>query len=179
VLLSALYTAVQRILQLLLLLFRSTPSKELEIIVLRHELAVLRRHVLRPVFQAADRVFRSAASRLLARANWSAFMVTPATLLRWHRHRGEALDLYASTGSTTRRAGGSSVDRAVCPGESRWGYQRIVGELKGLGVRVSTTTVKKILRVEGLGPTAETARAFMARIPYASRKHPRGGFLHG
>ena len=83
--LSALYVALQGVLQLLFLRFRSTASKDLEIVVLRHQLAVLRRHVRQPAFRAADRMFLSAASRLLPRINWSAFVVTPATLLRWHR----------------------------------------------------------------------------------------------
>ena len=83
--LSVLYVTLQRVLQLLFLRFRSMPSKDLEIVVLRHQVAVLRRHVRRPAFRAADRVFLSAASRLLPRVNWSAFVVTPATLLRWHR----------------------------------------------------------------------------------------------
>ena len=65
--LSALYVALQRALQLLLLRFRSTASKDLEIVVLRHQLAVLRRQVRQPAFRAADRVFLSAASRLLPR----------------------------------------------------------------------------------------------------------------
>jgi putative transposase len=82
VVLFVVYVAVQRVLELLLLRFRSSASKDLEIIVLRHQLAVLRRHVRRPAFRAADRVFLSAASRLLPRISWSAFVVTPATLLR-------------------------------------------------------------------------------------------------
>ena len=76
--LSVLYIALQRILQLLLLRFQSTPPKDLEVIVLRHQLAVLRRQVPRPVFRPADRVFLSAASRLLPRIHWSAFVATPA-----------------------------------------------------------------------------------------------------
>ena len=83
--LSVLYVALQRVLQLLIVRFRSTLSKDLEIVVLRHQIAVLRRQVRRPMFRTADRVFLSAASRLLPRMNWSAFVVTPATLLRWHR----------------------------------------------------------------------------------------------
>ena len=82
--LSFLYVAVQRVLPLLFLQFRSSLSKDLEIVILRHQLAVLRRQVRRPTFRAADRVFLSAASRLLPRIKWSAFVVSPATLLRWH-----------------------------------------------------------------------------------------------
>ena len=83
--LSVVYVAVQRVLQLLFLRFRSSPSKDLEIVVLRPQLAVLRRPVRRPAFRAADRVFLSAASRLLPRISRSAFVVSPAMLLRSHR----------------------------------------------------------------------------------------------
>ena len=83
--LSVLYVAFQRILQLVSLLFRSADSKELEIVVLRHELAILRRQVHRPALRPADRWFLAAASRLLPRVKWSLFLVTPATLVRWHR----------------------------------------------------------------------------------------------
>ena len=84
-LLSVVYVAFQWFLQLLSLRFRSSDSIELEIVVLRHELAILRRQVHRPTFRLADRWFLAAASRLLPRARWSVFLVTPATLLRWHR----------------------------------------------------------------------------------------------
>src|SRR5262249_1368112 len=131
-----------------------TPSKDLEIIVLRHELAVLRRQVRRPVFGPADRVFLSAASRLLPRVNWSSFVVTPATLLRWHRL------LVAKRWIYPRPPGRPPIAPHVralivrlARENPRWGYQRIVGELKGLGIVVAATTVKKVLRAEQLGPT--------------------------
>ena len=79
------YLMVQRLLQLAALRFRSDEFKELEIVVLRHELAVLRRQLGRPELSPPDRVFLSAASRLLPRARWRSFVVTPTTLLRWHR----------------------------------------------------------------------------------------------
>ena len=102
VLLSVLYVVLQRVLQLVSLVFRSTEFKELEIVVLRHELAILRRQVPRPAFRPTDRVFLAATSRMLPRVMWSAFVVTPATLLSWHRRPsgGEPLDLHAPTGST-------------------------------------------------------------------------------
>ena len=84
-LLSVVYVALRRILQLITLLVRSSDSKELEIVVLRHEIAVLRRQIARPRFRPADRWFLAAASRLWPRARWSLFLVTPSTLLRWHR----------------------------------------------------------------------------------------------
>ena len=82
---SSLYLVVCRLLALLVLLARADRSKELEILVLRHELAVLRRQVARPRLDERDRVFLAAASRLLNRANRQSFFVSPETLLGWHR----------------------------------------------------------------------------------------------
>jgi len=152
--LSVLYVAFQRVLQLFFLRFWSTRWKDLEIVVLRHQIAVLRRQVRRPVFRAADRLFLSAASRLLPRINWSAFVVTPATLLRWHRLI--VAKRWTYMGPPGRPAIPADVRALIvrlARENPRWGYQLIVGELKGVGVVVSATTVKKILRAEGLGPT--------------------------
>ena len=152
-LLSFVYIALQQVLHLVALLFRSADSKELEIVVLRHELAILRRQVDRPAFRPADRWFLAAASQLLPRAKWSVFLVTPATLLRWHRWTVARRWTYA------RRPGRPPIAKErraliirLARENPRWGYQRIVGELKGVGSVVSATTVKKILREEQLGP---------------------------
>jgi putative transposase len=83
-----------------LFLFRSTEFKELEIVVLRHELAVLRRQIGRPSFRPADRLFLPAASRMLPRVRWPSFLVTPATLLRWHRRLVANRWTYARRGSS-------------------------------------------------------------------------------
>ena len=64
---------------------RSREFKELEIVVLRHELAVLRRQIARPRLDETDRVFLAAASRLLSRTSWQSFFIRPDTLLGWHR----------------------------------------------------------------------------------------------
>jgi len=137
---------------------RSEDFKELEIVVLRHELSVLRRQARRPQLTATDRVFLAAASRLLPRSSWRSFLVTPATLLRWHRR------LVARRWTYSRRGGrppiGSEIRVLVlrlARENPRWGYQRIVGELHGLGITVSATTVRKILRQAGLGPAGERA----------------------
>ena len=79
------YVMVWRVLQLAGLRLRSHAWKELEIVVLRHELAILRRRTRRPTITGVDRTFLAAASRLLSRNRWPSFIVTPATLLRWHR----------------------------------------------------------------------------------------------
>jgi hypothetical protein len=79
------YLLLRCVLQLVSLRPRSDDFKELEIVVLRHELAVLRRQAERPRLSSADRVLLAAASRLLPRSSWRSFFVTPTTLLRWHR----------------------------------------------------------------------------------------------
>ena len=79
------YLAFRCLLQLVLLGPRSTEFKELEIVVLRHQLAVLRRQTRRPQLKPTDRLLLAAASRLLPRSSWRSFLVTPTTLLRWHR----------------------------------------------------------------------------------------------
>ena len=82
---SALCVVVRRLLELVVLLARCERSNELEILVLRHELSVLRRQVKRPQFELHDRLLLAALSRVLPRRSWNAFLVRPETLLRWHR----------------------------------------------------------------------------------------------
>src|SRR5680860_247614 len=85
---SLLYLVLRRLIELVSLRLRCSEFKELEIVVLRHELTLLRRQVARPALQPTDRAFLAAASRLLPRPRWSAFFVRPETLLRWHRRLG-------------------------------------------------------------------------------------------
>jgi len=85
VVVSLCYVLFRRLLQLIALVVQSNEFKELEIVVLRHELGILRRRTRRPAMTAVDRVFLAAASRWLPRDRWRSFVVTPATLLRWHR----------------------------------------------------------------------------------------------
>jgi putative transposase len=166
VLVSLCYVVLVRLLQLALLCVRSNDFKELEIIVLRHELAVLRRRIGRPAMTWPDWFFLAAASRVLPRSRWRSFLVTPATRLRWHRR------LVAKHWTYTRRAGRPRLGRELralvlrmARENPQWGYQRIVGELKGLGRVVSATTVRTWLRKAGLGPAggrgALTWRAFL------------------
>jgi putative transposase len=157
-LVSLVYLLFRRALAVAALRFRSREFKELEIIVLRHELAVLRRQVVRPRLEDADRVFLAGASRLLRRG--PAFFVRPDTLLHWHRELVRRRWTYAG-----RRPGRPAVTdelrelvlRLACE-NSRWGYQRIVGELAGLGVQVCASTVAKILRQAGVPPAGARAR---------------------
>ena len=80
-----LYWSLRRLLELVLLRFRSEREKEIEILLLRHQLRVLERQVGRPRLSEADRALLAALSQVLPRRAWGSFFVTPATLLRWHR----------------------------------------------------------------------------------------------
>jgi hypothetical protein len=92
VLVSFCYLVLRRFLQLAALRVRSNDFKELEIVVLRHELAILRRQRKRPVLTTVDRLFLAAASRCLARDRWRSFIITPATCFdgtgAWSRNGG-------------------------------------------------------------------------------------------
>ena len=95
---SLAYVVVRRLLELMVLLARGERSKELEILVLRHELSILRRQVVRPRLAPADRLLLAAFSRLLPQGRWGVFVVRPATLLRWHRRLVARRWRYAATG---------------------------------------------------------------------------------
>jgi hypothetical protein len=162
------YVVFRGALKLATLRFRSREFKELEIVVLRHQLAVLRRQVGRPNLKPADRAFLAAASRLLPRTSWGSFAVTPTTLLRWHRWLVARRSAYA--GRVGRPPIGGEIRALVlrlARENPRWGYQRIVGELQGLGVRVSATVVREILKVSGLGPAGKRAGLSWRAFPRA------------
>jgi putative transposase len=158
-LLALIYLALRRMLALILLRCRSQEFKELEIVVLRHELEILRRQTRRPDLRQADRAFLAAASRLLPRKRWRSLFVGPDTLLRWHRQLVAKRWTYAQRSPGRPRVGREIRELVLRLGREnpRWGYQRIAGELSGLGVRVSATTVRKLLREAGLGPAGERA----------------------
>jgi putative transposase len=153
-LVSALYVVVSRLLELVVLFARSDRAKELEILVLRHELSVLRRQVSRPRFEEHDRLLLAALSRVLPRRSWGVFLVRPETLLRWHRQMVARRWTYPH-----RCPGRPPIGREVrelvlrlARENPSWGYLRIVGELRKLGVAVSATSVRNILAGGGLPP---------------------------
>lgn len=153
VLLSLCYLVLRRVLQLAVLRARSNDIKALEIVVLRHELAILRRQTRRPSMTTVDRLFLAASSRLLPRKAWRSFIVTPATLLRWHRRLVARRWTYSRpVGRPPMRPEIRELVLRLARDNPRWSYQRIVGELKGLGVTVSATTVRTMLRAARLGP---------------------------
>jgi transposase InsO family protein len=141
------YVALCRLLQLVVLLGRSERSKELEILVLRHELAIRRRQPRRAPFRPLDRAILAAFARALPRSARTGLSVRPATLLRWHRELVRRRWTYPH-----RRPGRPALDRRVqalvvrlARENSGWGYRRIVGELRRLGIFVSATSVRTIL----------------------------------
>ena len=169
---SLVYLLFRRALAVAALRVRSREFKELEIVVPRHELAVFRRRVARPRLDERDRVFLAAASRLLSRTSRPSFFIRPDTLLGWHRQLVRKRWTYAG-----RRPGRPAISdeiRALVLRLARenphWGYQRIVGELAGVGERVSATTVAKILRQADMSPAGARAQARLARVPPRPRR---------
>jgi len=131
------YLVLRCVLQLVSLRPRSEQFKELEIVVLRHELFVLRRQVGRPQLTTTDRVFLAAASRLLPRSSWRSFLVTPTTLLRWHRRLIVRRWTYGARRGRPPIGGEiRALVLRLASENPRWGYHRIVGELRGLGIIV-------------------------------------------
>jgi putative transposase len=128
---------------------------EAEVLVLRHELAVLRRQIKRPQLRRRDKLFLTAMSRMLPRERWAAFIVTPATLVRWHRELVRRKWTYRRRPSQGRPPIDSETRALIvrlARENPRWGCVRIKGELQGLGIVVSATTIRTILRRAGLGP---------------------------
>src|SRR5439155_5465279 len=101
-----------------------------------------------------DRMVLAALARLLPRERWPAFLVTPATLLRWHRELVARRWTYPHTGQAPGGLPPETVDLVVrfARENPRWGYLRIVGECRKLGIRVSATSVRRILRGHRIRP---------------------------
>jgi transposase InsO family protein len=144
---------------ILRLVLRITPDddtreREAEILVLRHQLAVLKRANPRPRLRRLDRMMIAAFARLIRRDRWSGFIVSPATILRWHR------ELVARKWTYKRsRTGRPPLDPSLArlivqmaKDNPRWGVIRIKGELQGLGYRVGATTIRSLLRRAGIPP---------------------------
>ena len=169
VIFTLVYMIVRSVLGLLVVLFRRDLSKDAELLVLRHENTVLRRHVGRVRYEPADRAWLAALARLIPRRRWSeVFPVTPATLLAWHRKL--AAKRYDT--SKRRKPGRPPTIRSIARLAVRLakenplcGYRRIHGELTKLGVTVAPSTVWQILHAAGIDPaprrTGLTWRQFL------------------
>ncbi|MFD8386216.1 integrase core domain-containing protein [Streptomyces sp. NPDC059679] len=155
---SLLYQVTRRLLSVPAVLVRRDTSKEAELLVLRHENAVLRRQVHGRVrYEPADRLWFASLSSLIPRRHWDkVFPITPSTLLAWHRK------LVARRWDYSRRRRGpgrpptqTAVKKLVlrpARENSRWGHRRIQGELARLGHPIAASTVWQILHTAGIDP---------------------------
>ncbi len=141
------YLMFSRLMQWAVLLARDSAAKDIELLVLRHEVAVLRRQVARPGVDWADRALLAGLTRLLPRRLWDGLFVRPATLLRWHRDLVRSRWTYPSRrGRPPIAAEMRSLVLRLASENSIWGYRRIHGELCRLGYRVGASTVWAILK---------------------------------
>ncbi len=154
-----LYLIFVRLADWMVLLTRSSASKDAELLVLRQEITVLRRQHPRPKLDWADRAVLATLARLLPKPLRMSRLVTPETLLAWHRR------LVRWQWTYPHRGGRPPVDARVVvlieemarenPG---WGYKRIQGELLGLGIRVGASTVRRILKRLRIPPAPQRSR---------------------
>src|SRR6266705_5030621 len=152
------YWLLRRLVELLLLLARSEQRKEVEILLLRHELQVLRRQVARPQLRPTDRVVLAALGQALPRVG--SLLVQPATLLRWHRELVRRRWSYPAhpQGRPPLVSQARQLVLRLAAENPSWGYKRIQGELTGLGFTLSPSTVWNILRRHGIDPVPRRAR---------------------
>ena len=152
--LPLIYQMLSTLLSWIVLHARSDTTKEIEILVLRHQLAVLRRHTPRPRMSWTDRALIAVLTRLLPTPRRLGLLITPATILRWHRQ------LAARRWTTTpNRPGRPAIPAGVralvvrlAAENPTWGYRRIHGELAGLGYQIGASTVWTVLHTAGIDP---------------------------
>jgi putative transposase len=151
--LRLLYLIFWQVLGLVLLMGRRSTAKDVELLVLRHEVAILRRTNPRPRLDWADRAVFAALVWRLPRALRRHRLVTPNTILRWHRR------LVRQRWTYSHQTGRPPIDDALTAlvvrmarENPRWGYQRLQGELLRLGHRIGASTIRRILQQHRIPP---------------------------
>lgn len=138
------------------MLARHQASKDAELLVLRHENAILRRQISRVRYDPGDRLWLAALSRLIPRRRWSeVFAVTPATLLAWHRRLVTRKWDYTSRRNPGRPSTTAAIRKLViriATQNPAWGHRRVQGELVRLVHQIAASTVWQILHDAGIGP---------------------------
>ena len=150
------YLIVRCLLDGLMVLARRELSKDAELLVVRHENAVLRRQISRVRYQPSDRLWLAALSRLIPRRRWGeVFAVTPATLLAWHRRLVTRQWNYTNRRRPGRPSTAPAIRKLVirmATDNPAWGHRRVQGELVRLGHRIAASTVWQILHAAGIDP---------------------------
>jgi transposase len=159
VVLRLIYQMFSKLLGWIVLRTRSDATKEIEILVLRHQLAVLQRRTPRPRMSWTDRALLAALIRLLPVRRRLGLLVTPATILRWHRQliARRWTTQPARPGRPAIPAGLRALIVRLATENPTWGYRRIHGELAGLGYRIGASTVWTILHNAGVDPSPRRA----------------------
>jgi transposase len=162
VLLSLLYQLIRAVLGLLAVIVGSDLSKDVELVVLRHENQVLRRQIKgRTQWDPASRIWLTALSRLIHRHRWAdIFPITPATILRWHRGLVSRKWTFPDRHRPGRPGMGPSIKTLIlrmARENSTWGHRRIQGELARLGYTIAASTVWEILHAAGIDPAPRRA----------------------
>jgi putative transposase len=157
--LCLIYFVFSKLMSWIVLRSRSDATKEIEILVLRHQLAVLRRRTPRPRIGWPDRAVLAALTRLLPTRRRCGLLVTPSTILRWHRRliARRWTTQPARSGRPAIPAGLRALAVRLATENSSWGYRRIHGELAGLGYQIGASTIWKILHDAGFDPSARRA----------------------
>ena len=169
---SFLYLPFVRVVQLVRLSCRAQDDLAIEIVMLRHEVAVLRRQVDQPALRPTDRPRLAGLSRLLSRARRKGLFVQPATLLRWHRDLVRRRWTYPHhrSGRPTVAAGTAALLVRLARENPTWGYRRIHGELATMGIMLAPSIVWAILKRHRIDPAPRRAGPTWAVFLHAQAK---------